>query len=445
MNNTVIKYPPIIWVLLAIVIFELSGMISIYLPGAIFTILRLIGVIIFIYVLFKYRFIRLKGDIGIIFSIFVLWTLFILIRGSLIGNPPLGKNSLYNILYYNITYDYSAIGYFMPLIALFSFKSDTLFYGKKIGLFLAFLSLFLVIVNWQDIFVGSEALGQSQLVNAGGEELTIRKVSYYLFLAKWLVLFLLFNYGYKKSKLEIILPVYFVLSFLTQVLGGGRGASFLGLLDILFFIFILYKYPTCRNDNSNKRVQRSSRFFAVIVMFIFVYGIYYLINYTTFFDFLFSRAFVEGNLGQLNADAARDVLKDDLINDFNAHPFSWIFGRGVNGSFECSISELSIMGRRSAMEWGYLYYILKGGVPFLAMYVFLILHAIYLGIRKSRNVLSKAAAFVCLLSLIQLVTVSHPGMTMHYFMTWFCFGLLENDTVRKLDDITVSRMFNHKN
>ena len=103
------------------------------------------------------------------------------------------------------------------------------------------------------------------------------------------------------------------------------------------------------------------------------------------------------------------------------------------------------MDRRSAMEWGYLYYILKGGEPFLAMYVFHILHAIYLGIRKSRNVLSKAAAFVCLLSLIQLVTVSHPGMTMHYFMTWFCFGLLENDTVRKLDDITVSRMFNHKN
>lgn len=441
MKDTAIKYPPVIKALIAIVIFELSGVISIYLPGVFFTIFRLIGVSIFIFVLFKYKFVRMKGSIYPLFVFFIIWTLFILFRGSMLGNPPLGRNSLYDILYYNITYDYSALGYFMPLIALFSFKSESLFYGKKIGFFLAILSLLLVVFNWQDLFVGSEAKGQSQLVNADGEELAIRMASNYLFLAKWLVLFLLFNYGYKKYKLEIILSVYFVLSFLTQVLGGGRGASFLGLLDILIFIFILYKYPTY---NTNNRNRGSSRYVAILGLFALVYGIYYLINNTTVFDFLFSRVFIEGTIGQINADTAREVLRDDFFKDFNNHPFSWIFGRGVNGTFQCSMSELSIMGRRSAIEWGYLYYILKGGVPYLAMYVFLILHAAYLGLRKSKNTLCKAAAFICILSIVQLVTVSHPGMTMHFFMTWFCFGLLENDTVRNFDDMTVNRMFNYK-
>ena len=444
MKNTTLKYPPIIWALLAIVIFELSGLISIYLPGVFYVLFRLIGIIIFVFVLFKYRLVRLKGNINLLFTIFIIWTLFIVIRGSLVGNTPLNKNSLYDILYYNINYSYSAIGYFMPLIALFSFKSETLYYSKKIGLILTLLSLLLVIFNWQDIFVGSEARGQSQLVDAEGEELAIRMASNYLFLAKWLVLFLLFNYGYKKNKLEIILPVYFVLNFLTQVLGGGRGASFLGLLDLFVFIIILYKYPTFRIDNSNKRVRGSSRFFAIIVLFVLIYGTYYLINNTTFFDFLFSRTFTEGTIGQLNEDTTRENLRDDFLSDFNAHTLSWIFGRGVNGTFQCSISHLSTMGRRASMEWGYLYYILKGGVPFLAMYVFLILHAAYLGFRKSKNTLCKAAAFMCVLSIIQLVTVSHPGMTMHYFMTWFCFGLLENDAVRNLDDVTVNRMFNNK-
>ena len=444
MNNTAINLPPIIWALLAIVIYELSGMMSLYLPGVSYLIFRLIGVIIFFFVLIKYRFLRIKGSINLIYICFIIWTLFILIRGSLMGNLPPNRNTIYDILYYNISYNYSAIGYFVPLIALLSFKSETLYYGKRMGLFLALLSLFLVIFNWQDIFVGAEARGQSQFVDASGEELSIRRVSNYLFMAKWLVLFLLFNYGYKKKKLEIILPIYFVLSFLTQVLGGGRGASFLGLLDILVFIFILYKYPSFGHGNTNTRTRSASRFSAIIVLFLFFYGIYYLIFYTSFFDFLFSRAFVEGTIGQINQDVAREVLRDDLINDFNAHPLSWLFGRGVNGTFQCSISELSIMGRRSSMEWGYLYYILKGRVPFLALYVFLILHAAYLGFRKSRNVLCKAAAFVCVLSIIQLVTVSHPGMTIHYFMTWFCFGLLENDIVRNLDDMTVYRMFNNK-
>ena len=444
MKDTAIKYPPVIKALIAIVIFELSGVISIYLPGVFFTIFRLIGVSIFIFVLFKYKFVRMKGSIYPLFVVFMIWTLFILFRGSMLGNPPLGRNSLYDILYYNITYDYSALGYFMPLIALFSFNSESLFYGKKIGILLALLSLLLVILNWQELFVGSEAKGQSQLVNADGEELAIRMASNYLFLAKWLVLFLLFNYGYKNSKLEIILPVYFVLSFLTQVLGGGRGASFLGLMYILIFIFILFKYPTYCYDKTNNRIRSSSRYFAILGLFMLAYGIYYLINNTTIFDFLFSRAFVEGTIGQINADAAREVLRSDFVNDFNADPLSWLFGRGVNGTFQCSISDLSIMGRRSAMEWGYLYYILKGGVPYLAMYVFLILHAAYLGLRKSKNTLCKAAAFICILSIVQLVTVSHPGMTMHFFMTWFCFGLLENDTVRNFDDMTVNRMFNYK-
>lgn len=231
-----------------------------------------------------------------------------------------------------------------------------------------------------------------------------------------------------------------------MAIGGGRGDTIFNLLYLVAYIFLIVRYPIKYNNDvlKGKKKVHWRRFAAIILGVGFVVLLFYLYNQTEVFDYVLERAFGGKEVSTNIGSESRDILVNDFTKDFNAHSFDWIWGRGVNGSY--ATQHLGIEGRRAWMEWGYLYLVLKGGVVYLFLFVFLILHAAYLGFRKSKNVFSKCVAMMCLVLLFDLSsTNAEPQFSTQFVLTWFCFGLLECKEVRMLSDAEVYGYFNFKN
>ena len=143
------------------------------------------------------------------------------------------------------------------------------------------------------------------------------------------------------------------------------------------------------------------------------------------FSFLMSR------LG----DDTRSGVEHDLIRDMDA--FSWIFGRGLYGTYYSPTAIDSI--HRGMIETGYLHMILKGGMINLTLYVALLLRTVYNGIFKSRNNLGVAFGYLALMYLVRLYPGGHINMTFEFCILWFGIAfcnyrrlyMASNDEIKK--------------
>ena len=182
----------------------------------------------------------------------------------------------------------------------------------------------------------------------------------------------------------------------------------------------------------------------LLILGLLIGGIIYLFNETPVFDVLLQHAFggrdFEG--GEWNDN--RGGISNDFIKDFNADPLSWIIGRGVNGSFLTNYYEHG--EHRVYMEWGFLYLILKGGVVYLMLYIYCMLHAAYKGLFHSNNSFSKGLSFMCIFIIMNMIsTGANPQFSTLYILAWISFGLVERKEVRELKDSEIYNLFNIKN
>lgn len=445
MHKSIQRIPRHVWMLIGLTLFELSNTVDFVTSSSMLKLsLKAIGILLFLsqFVIGGYN--KPKGKTSDVFVFFLVWTFFLILRGSLTGRTPLYVHSFLQVGIDVVVNRYSGMSYIMPLIALMAFRMDSFYYMKRIGILLCCISLVMIFTHWQDVFSPDLQYGRTEIESEteAGQFLNIYDITDVCFLGTWVILLMSFVSQYFDKKLLLLFIPFLVVAFFGSVVGGRRAASIYNGLFLLITFFIYYKY-SIREDQLTTQKRRgrliSRRIFVIILVGAAVYYIVQLANTTTTFDFLSSRLFADNNSGQLG-NSGRSRLVADMVDDFNSHPLSWIFGRGVNGSYETTI--LSIGGRRQAMEWGFLCMILKGGIPYLIMYVYLLLHAFAMGIKHSKNLLSKGLAFICLLGVILLVDVYTPSYGIYYFIIWMSFGLLENEKIRQLDDETIRNCFN---
>ena len=447
MLNRIQRIPRHVWIVIGLVLFVLSDVVDFLTSStSIVLLLKTIGILLFLSQFFMGKYNKPEGKTKEVFGLFLVWSFFLILRGSLTGRFPLYVHSYMQVGIDVVVNRYSGMAYIMPLVALMTIRMDSFYYMKQISILLCCISLVMIFTHWQDVFSPDLQYGRTEIESEteAGQFLNIYDITDVCFIGTWLILLLSFSAQYFEKKILLIFYPFLLLAFGGSVVGGRRAASFYNGLFLLITFCMYYKY-NISDVQVNNQIRRARllfrRVFVIVLAGGLVYYIVQLAQTTTTFDFLSSRMFADNNSGQLS-NTGREMLVADMVKDFNSHPLSWIFGRGVNGSYETSI--LSIGGRRQAMEWGFLCLILKGGIPYLIMYVYLLLHAFVMGIYHSKNLPSKGLAFICLLCVILLVDVYTPSYGLYYFMAWFSFGLLENEKFRQLDDVTIKNCFNIK-
>lgn len=425
-------------VFLGLAIYSISPFVRFYIPNTVSNFVELAGFFVLAYAFLQGNFREFQGNDNNVIKLFLIWTAIMIIRGDLLGNF---KPSVHGYIgaVSSFIFDGSAgLAYFIPFITLMPLRLNSLNFIRQVGLFLCLLCLVLIGLHWEEV-VMSTTLGMTEMETGAGMEASIRDASNAFLFVTFFVVFLSFCYNYFDGYLKNAFVVYLVVYFYIQSLGGGRGGTFLSVLYIALFIIIMYKYPIATiNHKQKKWVVRLMAFVAVLG---FAYIVSYMIRNNSF-EYLIHR-FEEGASGNSYLVAYnREILRRDLIADFNSHPLSWVIGRGVNGCFETSVH--SINGMRDGIEYGYLHFVLKGGIPYLLMYVYLLLHSAYLGIFQSNNLLCKAMAFYCIVNIVALYTATGPDVTLRYFLVWFSICLLEKRHIRNLSDSTISLYINKK-
>lgn len=443
------RIPRHVWILIGLALFELSNTVNFLTSSTVLTLsMKASGILLFLsqFVIRGYN--KPKKSTSDVFGFFLFWTFVLMIRGSLTGRFPLYAQSYLQVGIDVAVNRYSGMAFIMPLVAMMSFRMDSFYYMKRIGILLCCISLVMIFTHWQDVFSPDLQDGLTEIESEAeaGQFLNIYDITDVCFMGTWVILLMSFVSQYYEKKILLLFIPFLLLAFFGSVVGGRRAASFYNGLFLLITFFIYYKY-SIREDKSFTQKRRGQTFFRRLFVIALVGGLVYFIvqlaSTTTTFDFLSSRLFSGNDSGQFS-NSGREILVADMVDDFNSHPLSWIFGRGVNGSYETSATSVSIGGRRQSMEWGFLYLILKGGIPYLIMYVYLLLHAFAMGIYHSKNLLSKGLAFICLLGVILLADVYTPSYGIYYFMIWMSYGLLENEKIRQLDDETIKNCFNIK-
>ncbi|HMU09179.1 MAG TPA: hypothetical protein PKC54_04190 [Ferruginibacter sp.] len=119
----------------------------------------------------------------------------------------------------------------------------------------------------------------------------------------------------------------------------------------------------------------------------------------------------------------------------------WVIGKGIKGKYYCpivdNVNDAEGLGYRDNIETGYLQIILKGGIISLALHLLMFFPAVYKGLFKSRNVLSKAAALWIFLWIIYLYPSGGIVFSMNYILVWVAVGICYSDKIRNLSDETI--------
>lgn len=441
------RVPSSIGVVFGIFLYELADTFFYIIQPHIFpTLLRLIGAVIIIYNISRTRFNQLDASISNVFRLMFIWTLFMLLRGNLVGiSLPGASGSLIDVVRDAFLKPYGALAYVLPFIALFKFNPRIFYYIKNISLILCVSSLLMVVLARDQIINGIISSGVTTLSGLDGEELTVRNLIGSIFPGLGIILLGLFCCGYFKSRYSFLLPISIFVFFICCAIGGGRGMTVFSLLYLLFFFYLMYRKPFTLNKGvlipsvkSGKTKMRTIMLFSL-----FIIALVYLFSSTEVFDYVFQRAFGGKDLNGEFQNESRNILVNDMINDFNSHPFDWIWGRGINGSYVTS--HLSINGRRAWMEYSYYYLILKGGLVYLFLFAYCLIHAVYQGFFKSNNYLSKCLAFMCVALLLNMLSAgAEPRCTTQFVLSWLCFGLLERKEVRMMSEKDIVGYFNNK-
>ena len=441
-------FNPVVGVICGILLYEVSDTVLYLIQPLLFpTLLRVLGVILILISIKKTTTYKIKGIIGGLYKLLIIWSFFILLRGSLVGNYlPGAEPSLMLSVRTSFLDSYGGMVYLIPLVAIMNFRLNGLFPLRRVALFLCVASLVFMFIARDELVRGMINGGKTSFIDVAGNNVTVRNLIHAAFPGFGLLIFYLFNSNYLKTKLSVFLPISIFVFFIGYAIGGGRGMTFFSLMYLIMFFYLSTRYSVSVTTTKKLRgnLLLSKNFVFLILGISFVSLLVYLYNSTEIFDYVLERAFGGKTLGTSVDDDSRDILVHDMLNDFNASPFDWIWGRGVNGSY--TTNNLSIGGKRAWMELSYYYLILKGGVVFLLLFVSCFLHAAYMGCFKSRNLFSKAMGFVCISMLINLASASAiPQFSTFYLISWLSFGLIERKEIREMSDVDIYGYFNIKN
>ena len=375
-----------------------------------FNLIQVFGLVIFVPTAMLLMRLRIDNEyLRGVFIIYFIWILIVMIRGFKLEMDFI-KQMLFNA--------YEGIFLFLvPLIMLFP---KNLYYIKKV---------FLIIIIFGLIYLGLDLYFIRDLLVEYDLKNSQDMIEYF---SKTLSIpfgFLLMTYMYHSKKVNLFSIFVMGVTFIFAIIRARRALAFLAACPVLIAYIIYYVY------SKNKILKVV--FFFLIVMLISI-----AIAYLQSILFYFSTSEMTGWFVDRVGQDSRSGVEAFFYRDMKL--IDWIFGRGINGQYYCpGITEgkgvLSVF--RSGIETDYLTIILKGGIISLGLQMMILFPAIFRGLFRSKNMLSKAAAFWIILYLADLYPSPVTTFTLNYLLVWISVGICYSKELTNMPEARIKEIF----
>ena len=214
--NIIRKIPPTIGVLIGVSLYEIANTV-LYLIAPLFfpTLITIIGMLTVFFYFRKAKLLNFKGNISIVFSIMIFWAIFMLLRGSLIGNYiPGGPYDTLSLIRRSVLNSFGAMTFFLPLIARIPFNTNDLYYFKKCAFFFCIVSLLMIVLAREQISFGLVSNGMTTIQDVNGDYLSVRALISAAYPGFGFILLGLFCGSYFRSRITYIFPVAIFVYFI---------------------------------------------------------------------------------------------------------------------------------------------------------------------------------------------------------------------------------------
>ncbi len=229
--------------------------------------------------------------------------------------------------------------------------------------------------------------------------------------------FILLTYVYHANKRRWLAVFVTMLTFVLAIYRARRGLSFMAASASIFAL-VLYFYA-----NKGNIANRFIALALVGMLGYYGYKVYSGENKNSLFTLIIQRA---------DEDTRSDV-EDFFYKDMKDK--DWLIGKGVNGEYYCpGIDGEGFSNYRDTIETDYLQIILKGGLVSLGLLLLIALPAVYNGIFRSKNVLTKAAGIWILLWLVSLYPSNVAIFNLSYLLVWISIGICYTPAIRNMLD-----------
>lgn len=339
--------------------------------------------------------VKIPGNyLSVVFPLFMLWQLYIIMRGIQNFNFEMLLNVLFSPYYF--------LHYLIPLIILIP---ANVFFAKRIFNLFVLLSilLFLVFLVFRNDLLYTNLNFSEQTIWTLGTGAG----------------FLLLTWSYQNTKIRVLAFLTVLLSLFVATVMARRNIMLTFSNFLIFSVFLIL-------FNSKQSIRSKVYFLtAIIVVAIISFNVFF--NYQ---DKLFSR--ISGHI----TENTREIIYAAFFKDMTMN--DWIVGKGFLGEYYCPGAEEG-KDTRFIIESGYLQTILKGGIINLFLFLSIALPAVYLGIIKSNNIISRASGTIVLLWLIDMFPWGMPAMNIRYILVWTCIGICYSKEFRNLTDHEVRK------
>lgn len=411
---------PIYTILFGFFIYDLGKLISIFTNYENF--LRAFGLIIITIGLSRCKFKnrhQTPNYLRNFIYVYQIWLL-ILVFGTIIralfqyDSMPL---SLVETLRYLAFYEHSPLIHFFPLALRLEWDISLLRSFWRLGIFFFVVNGIILFLFSGVLISGIYNQGQTVLASASAETgyYDIRSFLPLIFVGTSFVGLRYNLLFYNKKLFMILIFLYYVLMFTLVIASGSRGGLIMGFLGLLApFVGIV--------SNVRKILISLSYMLLVFILFNNIFN-------SEVGEYVSGRLFEDKRELKFQ-ESSREFYTQSMIQDFSAKPWDYLFGRGAFGVYEL----LNTNQKRPDIEWGFLWFILKGGVVYLLLYIMFNLYAMYLGLFKSNNAYCKIMGYGALLRVVALLPFGIPFFGFGFFAGTLISGLLFYSNFRTLND-----------
>lgn len=332
----------------------------------------------------------------ILFTFYIFWLLFVLLRGFRLEFDFIQRtflNAFEGGLYI-----------FVPLIVLFSKGA---FFYKKMFDVISFLGIIFIIY----CVLYFRLLSSPDLANLDARA----AIEYSAKILSIPSAFILLTRKYHSKNRNWTAIVVLVLTLIFSIIRARRSLIFITGFPLILSLG-LYLF-----DNPNKKGGLLFKLLFIISLFfiIFIYITSLQHNDYGIFSSLISRA----------NDDTRSGVEYYFIQDMT--PRDWIIGKGITGQYYYPYAENLY---RSGIETEYFNIILKGGIVSLGLMLLILIPAIIKGIFYSKNSFSKAAGIWILLYVLCLYPSPMTKFILFYILVWASVGICYSTKFRGLTD-----------
>lgn len=362
-----------------------------------------------------------QGDLGAhnLLLIFFMWQILVIIRGCIFNyGLPLGViEDIYN--------PHGILAFLLPLIV---FLNPNQFQFKQLMSVLTIMSFLFIFYIWfnrgflfsSDFYNGTRYMTEDVLEQKG---VWISSVQYVTRLFQ-MIGFLMFIPSFIGKKCYWFIIICWGLALFCAIMGGRRGSSAtLILMALISFYFYAYK-----GKSTSIWLKYLLLLFVTLAMASYMYS-----SYSSMFSIMAERIALD----------SRTEIFDAFWADMGSG-FDWIWGRGLGGQYYCPMHQNNgdFVIYRNAIENGYLYIILSGGVISLLLYVSVLLTAFKKGFFHTKNQLTKAFAAYIGVSLFNLIPFGLPEFSMTFFVVWVGVAICGSPYYRNMTDNEIKQLFN---